>query len=166
MNYQALYDFIHDISQNLEQSVKFFHGRKEILNQTNPGKGIYAYCLPFVSSGSFIGGAQADETWIVNIIFYMYDKPDSPIDQNDQDTIQDEIRTLTITELVASRFLRLVHGNTINDSLEFASEKIKIVTFDKANAIKDTAQLLTGTVLTMNLEVPDDFNYCSLDTFA
>lgn len=166
MNYQSLYDFIHDVSQNLEQSVKFFHGRKEILNQTNPGKGIYAYCLPFVSFGSFVGGAQANETWEVNIIFYMYDKPDSAINQNDQDVIQDEIRTLTITELVTSRFLRLVHANTINSVLEFAAEKLTIVSFSKANAIKDTSQLLTGTLLTLNLRVPDDFNYCSLDTFA
>ncbi len=166
MNYQSLYDYIRDISQNLDQTVKFFHGRKEILNQTNPDESLYAYCLPFVSTGTVVGGAQIDETWEVNIIFYQFDKADSAIDQNDQDVMQDEIRTLTITEQTANRFLRLVHGNTINANLEGASEKLTINSFSKANAIKDTAQLLTGTALTLNLIVPDDFDYCTLDNLA
>ncbi|MDA1120856.1 MAG: hypothetical protein O2887_10280 [Bacteroidetes bacterium] len=164
MNYQSLYDFIYDISQNLNQTVKFFHGRKEVLNLTDPDKGLYVYCLPFTSTGSFVGGAQIDETWEVNLIFYQYDRADSMIDQNDQGVMQDEIKTLTITEESANRFLRLVHGNTINDSLSAASEKITITSFSKSNAIKDTAQLLTGTLLTLSLRVSDSFNYCSLDT--
>jgi len=162
MNYQSLYDFIHDISQNMDQTVKFFHGRKEMLIQTTPDEGLFAFCLPFTSTGSTVGGAQINETWEVNIIFYMRDNPDSSIDQNDQDVIQDEIRTLTITEQSANRFLRLVHGNAINDSLEAASEKLSINSFSKSNAIKDTAQLLTGTLLTLSLIVPDDFDYCTL----
>ena len=87
-------------------------------------------------------------------------------DQNDQDVMQDEIRTLTITEQTANRFLRLVHGNTVNSVLEAASEKLTISSFTKSNAIKDTAQLLTGTALTLNLIVPDDFDYCTLDNLA
>jgi len=166
MNYLALYDFIEDISQNLNQTVKFFHGRKEILNQTSEFDSLYIYCLPFTSTGGVVGGAQINETWQVNLIFYMMDRPDSAIDQNDQDVMQAEIRTLTITEESANRFLRLVHGNTIDDSLEAAAEKLTISSFTKGNAIKDTAQLLTGTVLTLNIIVPDDFNYCSLANLA
>lgn len=166
MNYQSLYDFIRDISQELNQTVKFFHGRKEMLNQTTDFSGLYIYSLPFISSGSTVGGAQIDETWEINIIFYQQDTADSSIDQNDQDVIQDEIKTLTITEQSANRFIRLVHGNTINASLEAASEKLTIVSFTKGNAIKDTAQLLTGTLLTLNLKVPDNFDYCTLDNLA
>ncbi len=165
MNYQSLYDFIEDISQNLDQSVKFFHGRKEILLSTTPSKGLFVFCLPFNSAG-VINGGQINETWVVNLIFYQYDKPDSAIDQNDQDTMQDEIRTLTITEQSANRFIRLANGNTINANLEAASEKLSIPTFSKNPAIKDTAQLLTGFTLTMNIIVPDDFDYCTLDNLA
>tara|TARA_B100000949_G_C14114503_1_gene379884 strand:- start:116 stop:616 length:501 start_codon:yes stop_codon:yes gene_type:complete len=166
MNYQSLYDFIHDLSQSLNQTVKFFHGRKEVLNLTNPDKGLYVYCLPFTSSGGFIGGAQVNEVWSVNLIFYQYDTPSSMIDQNDPAVMQEEIKTLTITEQSANRFLRLAHGNTINASLEAASEKITIDSFTKSNAIKDTAQQLTGTLLTLSIRVPDDFNYCTLDDLA
>lgn len=166
MNYQSLYDYTHDLSQELEQQVKFFHGRKEMLIQLNDLKGLVVFCLPFVSTGTTVGGAQINELWEVNILFYMDDEPDSAIDQNNQDVIQDEIKTLTITEQSANRFLRLVHGNTINRNLEAASEKIKIESFTKSNAIKDTAYLLTGTLLTLSLRVPDDFNYCTLPDLA
>ena len=166
MNYLALYDFIEDISQNLNQTVKFFHGRKEMLNLTSEFDSLYVFCLPFTSNGTMVGGAQINETWQVNLIFYMMDRPDSAIDQNDQDVMQAEIRTLTITEESANRFIRLVHGNTINSALEAAAEKLTITSFTKGNAIKDTAQLLTGTVLTLNIIVPDDFNYCSLANLA
>jgi len=166
MNYLALYNFIEDISQNLNQSVKFFHGRKEILNQTSDYDALYVYCLPFTSTGGVVGGAQINETWQVNLIFYQMDRADSAIDQNNQEVMQAEIRTLTTTEESANRFLRLVHGNTIDSALEAAAEKLTITSFSKGNAIKDTAQLLTGTTLTLNLIVPDDFNYCSLDDLA
>jgi len=166
MNYQSLYDFIHDISQELNQSVKFFHGRKEMLIQTTPDKGLYVFCLPFQSTGGVIGGAQFNETWEVNLLFYQYDTADSAINQNDQDVIQEEIKTLTVTSQSANRFLRLVHGNTVNDTLEAASEKLTISSFSKSPAIKDTAMLLTGFAVTMNLIVPDDFDYCTLDNLA
>ena len=106
-----------------------------------------------------------DENIIIALTAQM-DRPDSAIDQNNQDVMQAEIRTLTITEESANRFLRLVHGNTIDSSLEAAAEQLTITSFSKANAIKDTAQLLTGTTLELNIIVPDDFNYCSLANLA
>ncbi len=166
MNYQSLYDFIHDISQELNQSVKFFHGRKEMLNQLTDLEGLVVFSLPFSSTGGVIGGAQINETWEVNLIFYMNDTADSAINQNDQNVIQEEIKTLTIASQSANRFIRLVHGNTVNDTLEAASEKLTISSFSKSPAIKDTAYLLTGFAVTLNLIVPDDFDYCTLDNLA
>ncbi len=165
MNYQSLYDYVRDITQNLDQTVKFFHGRKEILNLTKADQSLYAYCLPFTSTG-VLTGPQFDETWQINIIFYMKDKVDSSIDQNDQDVIQDEIRTLTITEQSANRFLRLFNANSIDSALEKSSDRLNISSFTKGNAIKDTASMLTGTLLTLNVKVPDDFDYCTLDNLT
>ena len=94
MNYNALYKFLRDISQSLDLSVKFFHGRKEVLNLTHPNKPLYIYSLPFTSTGSLTGGTmQANETWQVNLIFYMQDQGDSAIDQNQENSIQSQIVT-------------------------------------------------------------------------
>ena len=138
MNYKALHDYFRDISQNLGDSpldVKFFHGRKSMLNLTNPDRPLYVFSLPFESSGSFTDSAQVDEEWTCSLIFYMQDRPDSAIDQNDQDSMQDEIKTLTVTEEAANKFLRLCNENDINDDLETASNKLIINNFTKQNTM-------------------------------
>lgn len=161
MNYQALYDFIHDIVKEIDQTSKVFHGRKEVLNLTDDFAGLNIWCLPFESTGTITDAGQVSEIWRVVIIFYQQDQEDSAIDQNNQDIIQDEIKTLTITDESANRFLHLLNENNINDSLEEAAEQLTIERFAKEQAIKDTAQLLTGTVLTISLRVPDNFDYCN-----
>lgn len=160
MNYKALYNYVRDVSQNLGLTTKFFHGRKEFLNLTDPNKPLYVYSLPFTASGGFTSAQQLDQTWQINLIFYMRDQADSGIDQNDQTSMQDEIATLTVTDQAADIFLHLFNDNEITADLEAASELVTVVSFSKSNAIKDTAQLLTGTVLTLNVRVDDAFNYC------
>lgn len=161
MNYSALYKYLRDISQSLDLSVKFFHGRKEFLNLTQPNKPLYIYSLPFTSTGSLTGTTmQVNETWQVNLIFYMQDKADSAIDQNQENSIQAEIEILTIVENASSKFLHYVNENQLTDDLSEAADRLTVVSFNKSPAIKDTAQMLTGFLLTLNLLVPDDFDYC------
>lgn len=161
MNYKAVYQFLHDISQSLDLTVKFFHGRKEFLNLTSSDKPLYIYSLPFTSSGSLTEATQqVNETWQVNLIFYMQDQEDSSIDQNNEDGLQDEIRILTIAENAASKFIHFVNENELSDDLSDAADKLTLVSFSKNPAIKDTAQILTGFLVTLNLLVPDDFDYC------
>lgn len=160
MNYQAAYDYINDITQNLGLSVKFFHGRKEWLNYTVADDPLYAYMLPLTSSGSMNESGNPQEIWQLNLIFYQKDAADSALDQNDENEMQDEMKTLSITSQAADKFLRLFEFNDITDDLESASDLISVRSFTKGNAIKDNALLLTGTVLTINFLVADDFDYC------
>jgi len=161
MNYNALYKFLRDISQSLDLSVKFFHGRKEILNLTSPNRPLYIYSLPFTSSGSLTATTmQVNEVWQANLIFYMQDQGDSAIDQNQENSMQAEIEILTIVENAASKFIHYVNENELNEDLSLAADKLTINSFTKSPAIKDTAQMLTGFLVTLNLLVPDDFDYC------
>jgi hypothetical protein len=161
MNYNALYKYLRDISQSLDLSVKFFHGRKEILNLTSPNQPLYIYSLPFTSTGSLTGSTQqVNETWQANLIFYMQDQGDSAIDQNNENSIQSEIEILTIAENAASKFIHYVNANQLNDDLSDAADQLTVVSFTKSPAIKDTAQLLTGFLVTINILVPDSFDYC------
>ena len=161
MNYLSLYDYLKDITQNLDLTVKFFHGRKELLNLTDNNKPIYVYSLPFIGSGGFTTAQQEQETWQVNLFVYMQDQPDSGIDQNDEDNIQAEVRCLTITEKVADKIIHFINDNTLSDELEAASELVTITSFNKQPVIRDTAQMLTGWLVTINLLVDDSFDYCT-----
>jgi hypothetical protein len=90
----------------------------------------------------------------------MQDQGDSAIDQNNENSIQSEIEILTIAENAASKFIHYVNANQLNDDLSDAADQLTVVSFTKSPAIKDTAQLLTGFLVTINILVPDSFDYC------
>lgn len=159
MNYQAVYDYVSDLSQNLGIGVKFFHGRKEWLNFTKSDKPLYIFMLPLSSTGSTLDSSPV-ESWTLSLIFYQRDEADSAINQNNEGVMQDEMRILSITSSAADKFLRLFIQNTINDDLEAASDGVTISNFRKGNAIKDTAYMLTGTTLDITFSVRDSFDYC------
>lgn len=160
MNYKALYNYVRDISSNLGITNQFFHGRGETLPLNELRKPLCIYSLPFRSTGSFTNQAYPlNETWIVEILFYMQDQADSAIDQNDPDVLQAEMEILSTAENAASKFLHYFNENMLSDELSDSADKLTILSFSKTPAIKDTG-LLTGFVLSMNVTVPDDFNYC------
>lgn len=124
-------------------------------------KPLYVYSLPFKSTGSLTSGVQqVNETWNVSILFFMQDQSDSAVDQNDESVMQAEIEILTICEQAASKMLHYMNENTLSDDLSDAADQLNINSFSKDPAIKDTPNILTGIVLTMNITVPDSFNYC------
>jgi hypothetical protein len=161
MNYNSLYSYTKDIINNIDSSIKWFHGRRELITQLKPEDTV-AFCLPFISSGSVVeGGGQIAETWEVNVIFYKKDQMPTGINQNDEQAQQVEIQVLSATTDIADEFVRNFNFNEYTDALESASEKLDLLSFSKAPAIKDTAHILTGTVVTMRVQVPDDFDYCA-----
>ena len=101
MNYQSLYDFFHDISQNMDITCQFFHGRAETSLLADGEDPLICLSLPFTSTGSFVQGGQADEQYNCIFTFYQRDEADSAIDQNNQNQMQDEPKTLAITNQAA-----------------------------------------------------------------
>jgi predicted component of type VI protein secretion system len=167
VNYLSLYEYIRDISQNIDYSVRFFHGRKDILNLQYEKEPVYVYLLPFQSSGNYTTAQQANETWQVNFMVYQKDQPDTAINQNDPESLQVEMEILTTTEEVVDKIIHYINypifpvDDATSEALQAASEFITILNFTKVPAIKDTAQILTGWLVTLNLQVDDSFNYCS-----
>ena len=160
MDYQNVYDYCKDISQNLGLSVNWVHADKSWLNTIIPDQGITCWCLPFSSSFSF--APNFNRTWTIQIIFYQQDQADSDMDQNDTDKMQESIRTVATTDRAADMFMRLFESNDISTSLDKASQKLLVTGGSTDPAIRDTAQLLTGTMLTMTVQFEDNFDYCCL----
>ena len=160
MNYQNIYDYCKDISQNLGLSVKFVHEDKAWLNAIEPNQGVTCWSLPFSSSFNF--NPMITRTWTLSFIFYQQDMPDSSMNQNDTEAQQESIRTLANTDQVMEMFVRLFSSNSISDSLSEASETLEVTTGTTSPAIRDTAQLLTGTFVTLTVQIPDNFDYCCL----
>lgn len=162
MDYQNIYDYSKDIAENLGLSVEFIHQDKSWLNHIEPNKGITCWSLPFTSSISF--DPNFNRTWTLSFIFYQQDEPDSDLDQNDQTKQQESIRTVANMDRAADMFMRLFESNEINDELDSASQKLTITSGTTEPAIRDTSQLLTGTLLTLVVQFNDNFDYCCLPT--
>lgn len=160
--YQSVYDYSHDISQNLGVSVNWVHADKSWLNLIVPNEGLTCWSLPFISSFNF--DPNFSRTWTLVFIFYQQDKADSDMDQNDQSKMQESIRTLANTDRAASMFIRLFESNEINNTLDKASQTLNITSGSSEVAIRDTAQQLTGTRVELTVQFPDDFDYCCLPT--
>jgi hypothetical protein len=160
MDYQNVYDYSKDISQSLGLSVKWVHADKSWLNLTTPDDGLTCWSLPFTSSMSFV--PNFSRSWNLSFIFYQQDAPDSDMDQNDQSAMQESIRTLSNTDRAVNMFIRLFESNSLTTALDLASQKLLVTSSGTEPAIRDTAQLLTGTLLTMTVQFPDNFDYCCL----
>ena len=87
MNYQQVYEYVRDLTQNLGLSIDFFHGRKENLIETQAEDPLYAYMLPLTSTGGFNSQPSPQTVWQLVIIFYQQDTADSGVDQNNQDVM-------------------------------------------------------------------------------
>lgn len=162
MNYQSIHDYCKDISQNLGISTKHVHAEKSYINTMQDyDKGLMIWSLPFTSSGGT--SPYFSRTWVLQLIFYQQDLPDSSFNANDTEQMQEAIRTIANTDHAAEKFLRLFNGNSISDALEYASDNLTINSFTTSPAIRDTAKLLTGTLLTINVTFGDNFDYCCID---
>ncbi len=165
MDYQAVYDYSNDISQNLGVSVKWVHADKQWLNLVpDIDEGLTCWSLPFPSTFNFT--PNFNRTWTLRFVFYQQDAPDSDLDQNDTEKMQESIRTVAITDRAVNLFIRLFESNDINDALDKASQKLSVVSGTTEPVIRDTAQLLTGTLVTLTVLFDDAFNYCSLSTLT
>ena len=160
MDYQNIYDYCKDISQNIGVSVKFVHTDKSWLNLIEPNKAITCWSLPFTSSHTFGIDNPILRTWTIPIIFYQQDQSSGSYDANNDTGMQESIRTVSITDRSVERFIRLFSENTITPELERASDMLTITGATTDVAIRDTAQQLTGTFLTLTVQFSDNFNYC------
>jgi len=124
----------------------------------------YIYILPFSSAGSINQTTEKpEETWNIGLFIYKQDRMDSGADQNDPTILQDEMELVDDAMYFADELIRLANFNTITDALNRASQQLSITSFGKEPAIKETAHLLTGVLVNMSIQVPDNFDYCTIN---
>lgn len=160
MDYGNLFNYCKDISANLGVSTKFVHQDKAWLNLIEPNQPVTIWSLPFTSN--ITTSPNYNRTWTIPIAFYQQDKSDSSMDQNDTEKMQENIRTVAITDNIANTFIRQFAENDINEELSYASNLITVISASTETAVRDTAQQLTGTMVIITAEFADTFDYCCL----
>lgn len=162
-NYDGLENYIKDTTAGLGADTTYFHGRIPNAQQVLDKKSIFVVLLPMLSSGN-VNAPQSSvsETYSVNVIFFMQDRPDSGINRNKSKSSdnQREMDILRQTNKFCDMLLRKMSDNDISPDLQRASDLITIGSFTKDFAIKETSAYLTGFGINMNVTIPDKFDYC------
>lgn len=167
MSYASLLNYTKDVAETLSTDVLFVHGRKDVLHELstapNSNTGIVFWSLPFISSGTFTEiGQQFNEIVTINVLIYKQDQMGSEIDQNSPEITSEEIQVLSQTKDIADEFVRQFNFNSISSSTQEVSEELEILSVSFDNLIKDNDYLLTGTFISMQVGVPDEFDYCNV----
>ena len=156
MSHKAVRQFIETTAKSLADNVKFGYGRSSDFNKIKDKKYPYIWMDPLNSS--FEIGEDAinfTERYSVSLVFYRFDDPDSTEDQ--YKLILDE------TDKLVQTFVRKIHENLENayhltDIIRTDNTVVENIT--KQPVIKVMADVLTGWIVTFELIVPDNFDYC------
>jgi hypothetical protein len=156
MSHKAVREFLCDKAKSLRDDVTFGYGRGSDFNQITNKLYPYIWLDPLNSTINYTEG-QFTETYSVSMIFYGYDKADSS--EKEYSLILDQ------TDELVQKFSRVLQEDLLTDSNSlietFQTQNVSIDSFNKSPFIKLMADVLTGWVVTFNLTVPDQFDYCS-----
>lgn len=155
MSHQAVRELIEAKALAVADNVNFGYGRGSDFNQIKDKTYKYIWLDPLTST-ILIGEDQVNfvEQYNISLVFYGFDAPDSTQDQ--YKLILDE------TDVLVQKFLRDLQNDLLNDdtTIQLTSNNIAISGIAKQPVIKVMADVLTGWIVTFNLTVPDNYDYC------
>lgn len=152
MSHKSVVNLIKETAQSLADNIKFGYGLDTDFNVQRDKSYPFIWLDPLTASPEYTvnNTENYQKTWNVRMLFYQLDYKDSLPDQyskilNDMDTIVD-------------MFVQQLNGAY---SWETGPVTLTLSSISQQPFIKATGDILTGWIVTFNLTVPDDFNYCT-----
>lgn len=158
MSHQSLRLLIRDAAQSVGDNIQFGYGRRSDYNLINLKSFPFVWLLPLTSSASFVNNNSDiyQKTWNVVLIFIDLDKSDSKETQFDD--ILDRMDTL-VDQVV----------NRINDWYLHSSDVVGTLTMRNITQnpiIKEDSSINTGWIVTFQVTLSQDFDYCKPENIA
>jgi hypothetical protein len=152
MVYESLYNLLNSVASNLDYDVEFAHGRGSDINIfSSNNKSIMIWLSPMRATGSFPNqGNRLFKNYTIELGFYQ-------VDQHDSTNVQTR-EILESTDKAATDYILSL--NTTIPDLDGISDEVSITNISQLPFIKISTHILTGHVVTFNILLPDDFNYC------
>lgn len=154
MSHKSVVSLIEDVSKSLSDAVQFGYGRRSDFNSLRDKAEQIIWLLPLNATPTFNNNGNTEtfqKTWNIILVFLAIDKTDS--NHDDYKKILD-----SMDELLDKFIIRL------NDYSMNSHDVVGAVTlrnFQQLNQIKGDADILTGWILSFQMTVSDDFNYCT-----
>lgn len=151
MSHLSVRTLLCDVARSLDDSVQFGYGRRSEFNMIESKKYPYIWLLPLAGSRRFINNnTTKTRTWNVQLVFLDVDKADANEDQTTE--IHDTL------DLMVARYMQ-----ALDDWYERSYDTVGALTIQNDSQqpfYKDDAGIHSGWLLTFQLVVSDDFNYC------
>ncbi len=149
---EGLYNLLKSVSDNLDFDCEFQQGRASDINIfSDNNKSVLIWCSNFTSTGTFPNqGNRIQRNFTVELAFYQQDLIDST---------NDDVRGIleTTDKIVLNYLLDL---NTQIADIDNAAYDIEVLNIAQQPFVKVFTHVLTGHVVTFNIVLPDNFNYC------
>lgn len=151
MSHKGIVSLFEDVSKKLGDDIEFLYGRTSDFNQLRINNQTAINVSPLRASPAYTDNDTQNysKTWFVAMGFYQTDKIESK--PSEYQKILDDVDSMVD-----------IYINTLN-FYSIKSDSIVIRNMRQDPFIKALADVLTGWVLTFDLQVNDDFNYCGLN---
>lgn len=157
MSHKAVRDLLHDTAYLISDGINFDYSAVTDFNAIKDKKAPFIHADLFKISPVRLYNAF-NYTYETTILFYALDDPAGAAE--DTNAILDQ------TELMMSQFIRLLNKASItpdDGTVSIISSDSIDITFGQAQPMRKVlADMLTGWMLDIKIECPDDFDYCSL----
>lgn len=151
MSHKGIRLLIEDTATKLGNDIQFTYARKSDFNVMSGKRYPFIVLDPLSSAPQYAVNNTSNytKTWNCSMAFYQIDSEASIA--NEYAIILDEV------DFLVDSFIQKLNFFTQIDTLE---DTIVITSINQSPFIKATADILTGFLLTFQILVPDDWNYC------
>lgn len=158
MSHRAVRLLLEDVAESLADNVHFGYGRGSDFNQIRKKAQRGIWLDPLGKSPRFADNDTSDYTsaWSVQMLFWSQDSEDSI--ETDYQLLLDWASDMG--DKFLNKLNRFVEDQPETADLSSTTIVISGVSFQPA--IKVTADILTGYIVTFSLTTPDTFDYCSI----
>jgi hypothetical protein len=152
MLYQSLYSLLSTTASSLPFDNEFHHGRGSDINVfSNNNRQTLIWLSPMVATGSFPNKLnRLFKAYRIELAFYQRDAIDNTNEQT-----RDILYT---ADKVLTKYLLDLNDEVVD--IDNGVDDVEITNINQEPFIRVTSHILTGFLVTFNITLPDDFNYC------
>lgn len=151
MSHKGIRLLIEDVAKSLGDDIQFTYARTSDFNILRDKRYPFITLDPLTSAAGYaVEDVQNySKTWACTMAFYELDKAAS--------TQEEYSKILDSTDVLVDSFINKMNFYSLK------ADSIVITNISQNPFIKAMADILTGHILTFNVQVLDTFNYCGLD---
>jgi hypothetical protein len=159
MSHHSVKTLLLDVAKNLADNMQVGYGRRSEFNMIANKRYPYIWLLPLSASGMTRTNPTRTKTWNVAIVFLNQDNADA--NEKQSELILDQM------DEFVDRYVR-----DLDEWYQRSSDIIGAITLQNDSQqpfYKDEADIHTGWLLTFQMVVSDDFEYCTpenIDLYA